>query len=86
MTSMGLVTAFGMPGFLELGIIALLVLPVIVALVFFVLLSQKTKKMNSEVASVPDDGHSWHTSRWLMELLRLAGIIGVCFLAWLLFT
>ena len=44
MTSMGLVTAFGMPGFLELGIIALLVLPVIVALVFFVLLSQKTKK------------------------------------------
>ncbi len=44
MTSMGLVPAFGMPGILELGIIAVLVVPVIVAIVFFVLLSQKTKK------------------------------------------
>ena len=43
MISMGLVTAFGMPGILELGIIAVLVLPVIIAIVFFVLLSQKPK-------------------------------------------
>lgn len=83
---MGLVTAFGMPGILELGIIAVLVLPVIVVIVFFVLLSQKPKKMNAAIATVPKESHAWPASRWLMEVLKFVGVIGVCFLAWLLFT
>lgn len=80
---MGLVPAFGIPGILELGMIAVIVLPVIVALVFS---SNQKQKMSAEVVSVPDVGHSWPTSRWLMELLKLSGVIGVCYLAWLLFT
>tara|TARA_Y100000385_G_C12902468_1_gene554860 strand:+ start:514 stop:756 length:243 start_codon:yes stop_codon:yes gene_type:complete len=80
---MGLVPAFGMPGILELGIIAVIVLPVIVALVFS--LNQK-QKMSAEVVSVPDEKHSWPASRWLIKVLKLSGVIGVCYLAWLLFT
>jgi hypothetical protein len=74
--------AFGAPGPLELLIIAAFLLPVVVVGLVFLSLAMRNK--NEEAAPEPDERSLWRVNRWVLEVLKIVGIIGGCFLAWYL--
>ncbi|MAI32678.1 MAG: hypothetical protein CMM07_13525 [Rhodopirellula sp.] len=77
---MPLIPAFGMPGFFELLMIGVLVLPLAVVLLIFLSISMNKKNQNLD--AVADDKSSWRIGRWVIEVLKVVAIIGVCGLAW----
>ncbi len=74
------VPAFGAPGPLELLLIAAICLPSCV--IIFFLLREFDK--NKEAEPVLDERSLWRVNRWVLEVLKLVGIIGCCYLAWYL--
>ena len=77
---MAVIPGFGLPGPLELSIIAVLLLPVVVLIVFLLAMRDK----NKSAAPFPEESSLWRVNRWVLEVLKIVGIIGGCFLAWYL--
>ena len=75
---MAVIPGFGLPGPLEFSIIAVLLLPVVVLIVFLLAMRDK----NKSAAPFPEESSLWRVNRWVLEVLKLVGIIGGCCLAW----